>query len=319
LRVGSMFAGIGGICIGFKQAGAELVWANEIDRYACETYRHNLGSDFLAEGDIRQINLDEIPKFDILTAGFPCQPFSVMGKQQGFADPRGTMYYEILRVIDKVKPEIVFLENVKNLVQHDGVRTFITIYNTLAERGYCVKYSIQGAHTHANIPQYRDRIFITAFLDHEKLERFYFPDEVPLTKNINAIVDRNALADESYYYQPPSRYYETLNANMTNSNAIYRIDDSGVAKRAWEICPTLKANMGTYHDRVPLIRDRHGIRKLTPADCLLLQGFPKGYGFPDIPQRDIYKQLGNTVCVPVVMRMARRIIAVIAEQSLYST
>ncbi|MCL1878784.1 MAG: DNA (cytosine-5-)-methyltransferase [Defluviitaleaceae bacterium] len=308
MRVGSMFAGIGGICIGFKQASAELVWANELDRYACATYRHNLGSDFLIEGDIRQVHLDAIPTFDILTAGFPCQSFSVMGNQQGFADPRGTMYYEILRVIDKVKPEIVFLENVKNLVQHDNGRTFITIYNTLAERGYGVKYSVQGAHTHANIPQYRDRIFIAAFLDHEKLENFSFPDEVPLTRKINDTISRNATADEKFYYRPPNRYYEALNARMTDENAIYRIDDSGVAKRAWEICPTLKANMGTYHDRVPLIRDAYGIRKLTPEDCLALQGFPKWYNFTDIPQKERYKQLGNTVCVPVVMRIARRIL-----------
>lgn len=307
MRVGSMFSGIGGICIGFKQAGAELVWANEIDRYACVTYRHNLGSDFLAEGDIRRIDLNSIPSFDILTAGFPCQPFSIMGKQQGFADPRGTMYYEILRVIDKVQPEIVLLENVKNLVQHDRGRTFITIYNTLAERGYGVRYSVQGAHTHANIPQYRDRIFIAAFLDHDKLERFSFPDEVPLSKSINDIIDRSVTVDENFYYHQMNKYYATLHTRMTNKNAIYRIDDSGVAKRAWDICPTLKANMGTYHDRVPLIRDDYGIRKLTPEECLTLQGFPKGYSLPNIPQKEIYKQLGNTVCVPVVMRIARRI------------
>ncbi|MCL1884740.1 MAG: DNA (cytosine-5-)-methyltransferase [Defluviitaleaceae bacterium] len=307
MRVGSMFAGIGGICIGFKQAGAELVWANEVDRYACATYRYNFGSDFLMEGDIRSIDLKSVPAFDILTAGFPCQPFSVMGKQQGFSDPRGTMYYEILRVIDTIRPEIVLLENVKNLVEHDNGRTFITIHGTLAERGYAVKYSVQGAHTHANIPQYRDRIFIAAFLDHDKLEIFSFPDEMPFSKKINDITDRNSVVDEGFYYTPSNRYYETLNARMTNNNAIYRIDDSGVAKRAWKICPTLKANMGTYPDRVPLIRDAFGIRKLTPQDCLALQGFPKGYCFPDISQKEIYKQLGNTVCVPVIMRIARRI------------
>ena len=309
MRIGSMFAGVGGICLAFKQAGAEVVWANEVDKYACSTYRHNLGSNFLVEGDIRKIDLDTIPKFDILTAGFPCQPFSVMGKQQGFADPRGTMYYEILRVVDKVKPDIVFLENVKNLIQHDGGRTFITVYNTLAERGYGIKYSIQGAHTHANIPQFRDRIFIVAFLDYEKLDRFSFPDEVPLTKKINNLVDRSIPADESLYYLPSNRYYEKLNSRMLDNTAIYRIDDSGVANKAWRICPTLKANMGTYHDRVPLLRDVHGIRKLTPAECLALQGFPKSYSFPDIPINEIYKQLGNTVCVPVVMRIARRVLS----------
>ena len=234
-RVGSMFSGIGGICLGFKQAGAEIVWANEIDRYACSTYRHNFGDGFLMESDIRKIDLDTLPKFDILTAGFPCQPFSIMGKQQGFADPRGTMYCDILRVIDKIKPCIVFLENVKNLVQHDEGRTFFTIYNTLAERGYGIKYSIQSAHTHANIPQFRDRIFVAAFLEHDKLEQFSFPDEVPLTKKINNIIDRSANVDKRFYYLPSNRYYENLNDRMTDNTAIYRIDDSGVAKHAWRI------------------------------------------------------------------------------------
>jgi len=307
-----VFSRIGGICLGFRQAGAELVWANEIDEYACSTYRCNFGSCYLMECDIRDINLNVIPKFDILTAGFPCQSFSVMGNQRGFGDPRGTMYYEVLRVIDKIKPQVVFLENVKNLVQHDKERTFLTIYNTLAERGYVVKYSVQSARTHANIPQYRDRIFVIAFLDYEKLERFSFPNEIPLTKTINDIVNRSAKVDESFYYQPSNIYYENLNRKMTNNNAIYRIDDSGVAKRAWTVCPTLKANMGTYRDRIPLIRDVYGIRKLTPTDCLALQGLPKNYSLPDIPIKEIYKQLGNTVCVPVVMRIARRILSVMS-------
>jgi len=308
-----MFAGIGGICVGFKKAGAEIVWANEIDRFACATYRHNFGNDYLVEGDIRRVDPKTIPDIDILTAGFPCQSFSVMGRQQGFADPRGTMYFEILRVIDVKRPEIIFLENVKNLVQHDNGRTFLAIYNTLAERGYAVKYAIHGAHTHTNIPQYRDRIFIVAFLDYDKLDRFAFPDEMPLTKKINHVIDRSEVVDKSYYYSQSSRYYENLNCRMTDDTAIYRIDDSGTAMRAWDICPTLKANMGTYHDRVPLIRDTYGIRKLTPNNCLDLQGFPDGYAFPDIPQNEVYKQLGNTVCVPVVSRIAKRINVILAD------
>jgi DNA (cytosine-5)-methyltransferase 1 len=302
-----MFAVIGGICLGFKSAGAEIVWANEIDKYACTTYRYNFGSDYLVEGDIRNIDVSSLPNFDVLTAGFPCQPFSVMGKQQGFGDPRGTMYFEILRVIEAKRPEIVFLENVKNLVKHDNGRTFLTIYNTLAERGYAVKYAVLGANTHADIPQFRDRIFIIAFLDYEKANRFTFPQEITPTKSINDIINRNARVGDEYYYAPKNRYYNALDKRMTDNSAIYRIDDSGVAMRAWRICPTLKANMGTYPDRVPLIRDCHGIRKLTPRDCLALQGFPKEYDFPGIPLNEVYKQLGNTVCVPVVERIAREI------------
>ena len=220
------------------------------------------------------------------------------------------MYFEILRVIDVKRPPIVLLENVKNLVQHDDGRTFQTIYNTLAERGYGVKYAVLGANTHANIPQYRDRIFIAAFLDYEKLERFRFLDEIPLTKSVNDLIDKEMPAEQSYYYGTGSKYYETLLKRMTDDTVIYRIDDSGVAMRAWQICPTLKANMGTYHDRVPLIRDLYGIRKLTPEDCLALQGFPTEFGFPNIPLNEMYKQLGNTVCVPVIAGIARRIIAI---------
>jgi len=246
----------------------------------------------------------------VLTAGFPCQSFSVMGNQKGFADPRGTMYFEILRVIDTKRPKIVLLENVKNLVQHDNGRTFITIYNTLAERGYGVRYSVLGAHTHANIPQYRDRIFIVAFLDFNMMERFVFPEEVPLTAKINDIIDRYTQVDKQFYYMPTNRYYENLNTRMTDNSAIYRIDDYGVAKRAWQICPTLKANMGTFYDRVPLVRDVYGIRKLTPQECSALQGFPKKFRFPELSLREIYKQLGNTVCVPVVRKIVKNIMSV---------
>jgi len=306
MRVASMFAGIGGICLGFKQAGATIVWANDIDRYACATYRRNFGNVFFAEGDIRTINPTTIPDFDILTAGFPCQPFSIMGNQKGFVDPRGTMYYEILRMIDTKQPRIVLLENVKNLVQHDKGRTFLTIYNTLAERGYGIKYAVLGAHTHANIPQYRDRIFIAAFLDFDVMARFSFPDVIPLTTKINNIVIRKVLVHENFYYSDDNRYFDVLNNRMSDNEAIYRIDDSGAAKRAWRICPTLKANMGTYHDRVPLVRDAFGIRKLTPQECLDFQGFPKEYKFPNIPLNEVYKQLGNTVCVPVIERIANK-------------
>jgi DNA (cytosine-5)-methyltransferase 1 len=302
-----MFAGIGGICLGFKQAGADIVWTNEIDRHACLTYRHNFGGSYLVESDIRNIDLAAIPDIDVLTAGFPCQSFSVMGNQKGFADPRGTMYFEILRVIDVKRPPVVFLENVKNLVNHDNGRTFQTIYATLAERGYGVKYAVLGANTHANIPQYRDRIFIVAFLDYDKLERFRFPEETPLTKSVNDLIDRNMPAEQIFYYGTSSKYYETLLKRITDDTVIYRIDDSGVAMRTWDICPTLKANMGTYHDRVPLIRDLYGIRKLTPDDCLALQGFPQGYSFPNIPLNEIYKQLGNTVCVPVVTEIVKKL------------
>jgi DNA (cytosine-5)-methyltransferase 1 len=302
-----MFAGIGGICLGFRQTGAEIVWANEIDAFACITYRHNFSGDYLAEGDIRAIEPKNIPELDVLTAGFPCQSFSVMGNRKGFGDPRGTMFFEILRVIDAKRPQVVLLENVKNIIYHDKKKTIGTIVYSLAERGYCVTYSVTGANIHGNIPQYRDRVFIAAFKDYELYKKFEFPNEIRLTKSINDIVDRTQRKAPQYYYGADSRYYDALNRRATDTEAIYRIDDSGIAMKAWKACPTLKANMGTYRDRVPIVRDNFGIRKLTPTECLAFQGFPADYKLPDIPIEQVYKQIGNTVCVPVVERIAREI------------
>ena len=161
--VGSMFAGIGGICLAFKQNGCKLVWANEIDKWACKTYRLNFGDEYLVEGDIQDIDAKSIPKFDILTAGFPCQTFSSVGLLQGFNDPRGNLFFETARVINAVKPRVVFLENVANLEKHDDGRTFEVIKKTLEELKYHVVYQVMNAKEYGNIPQQRNRIYIVAF------------------------------------------------------------------------------------------------------------------------------------------------------------
>jgi len=305
-----MFAGIGGICLAFKQAGANIVWANEIDHYACKTYCHNFGNNYFIEGNIQNIDPAGIPDIDVLTAGFPCQPFSIMGRQQGFADTRGTLYFEILRVIDSKRPKVVLLENVKNLVNHDNGRTFKTIIHTFTKRKYSVKYTVMSPETHANIPQWRDRIFIIAFHEQIQWKAFDFPEEISLMRTINDVVNRRIKPAEHYYYSANNRYYSKLNMRVKNTEVIYRIDDSGVAMREWKVCPTLKANMGTYHDRIPVIRDEYGIRKLTPQECLAFQGFPTEFSFPDIPETEVYKQIGNTVCVPVVERIAQKLIRI---------
>ena len=137
-KVCSLFAGIGGICLGFKQAGFDIIWANEYDSAACKTYRHNFGNSYLVESDIRTVDVNDIPDFNVLTAGFPCQPFSIAGRQKGFKDKRGNLFFEITRIIDAKRPEIVFLENVPNLMEHDDGKTFLVIFNSLAQFGYTV-------------------------------------------------------------------------------------------------------------------------------------------------------------------------------------
>lgn len=302
----SMFSGIGGMDLAFYNAGFNIIWANEIDAHSCITYKNNFKNIFLVEDDILNVDENSIPNADVLIAGFPCQSFSIMGYKRGFKDPRGDLFFEIVRVANKIKPKVIFLENVKNLIYHDKGKTFITIFNTLAEMGYEVKYDIENACTHGNIPQQRNRVFIVAFLKYDMLNQFSFPDEIKLTVSIEDIIKRTEKHSEIYYYNEDSKYYHLLDENV-GKTGIYRIDDSGVAKRKYKIVPTLKANMGTYPDRVPIIRDDYGIRKLTPYECLALQGFPKNFKFNNIPLEAAYKQIGNTVCIPVVERIARNI------------
>ena len=313
IRVGSMFAGIGGICLGFKQRGFEIVWANEYDRSACKTYRKNLGVNYLQEADIACVNPDEIPDFDILTAGFPCQPFSIAGRQKGFKDPRGNMFLEIIRIADIKKPKVIFLENVANLIEHDRGQTFLFIYNKLAELGYSVRYRIMSATEYGNLPQTRRRIFIIAFKDDIMCDRFKFAEPCLLTQKIDTIIDRSDKKHDIYYYT--GEKIERLAIRITDRNSIYRLTDYGIRKVKDNMCPTLTANMGTYPDRVPIICDDFGIRKLTLRECLDFQGFPKWFKFPNsITIYDAYKQIGNSVAVPVVRLLTNSLCDLFKEQ-----
>jgi DNA (cytosine-5)-methyltransferase 1 len=307
MRVCSLFSGIGGIDIGFEQAGFDIVWANEFDADAAKTYRHNFGDERLIEADIRSIDSRDIPSFDVLVAGFPCQPFSKMGRQRGFEDPRGTLFFEIVRIAKEKKPQVIFLENVSNLIEHDDGKTFLVVYNALAPLGYSLRYAVMDATEYGNVPQIRTRIFIVAFLDSEKCDRFKFPEKINLDKKLNDILVRSTAHDSAYYYTEESIYFKDLKRIVTDKTALYKIYDSGVSSKAYHICPTLTANMGTFPDRVPIIKDDYGIRKITPYECLALQGFPKEYRFPKIPMASAYKQCGNSVVVPVIRRIAEKI------------
>ena len=310
MKVCSLFSGIGGIDLGFQQAGFDIIWANEFDKDAATTYRHNFGCEHLVEKDIRKIHSSEIPDFDVLVAGFPCQPFSIMGRKRGFDDPRGNLFFEIERIVKNKKPSIIFLENVANLLEHDDGKTFLTVYNALAPLGYSFKYLTMDAFEYGNVPQLRTRIFIIGFLDNEKCERFHFPDKIPLTTKLNDILNRTIKHSNCYYYTEQDSIYKELVGVVKDKNAVYRAFDSGVSKKAHYVCPTLMANMGTYPDRVPIILDDYGIRKITPYECLALQGFPKEFRFPKIPMTSAYKQCGNSVVVPVIRRIAENIMRV---------
>lgn len=309
LRVASLFAGIGGICYGFNQAGAKVVWANEWDKDACKTYRHNFGGDYLVEGDIKQVNAEDIPDIDILNGGFPCQAFSVAGLRKGFDDERGNLFFEIERILKVKRPRAILLENVRNLETHDNGNTFRVIREHLQSLGYYVCHKVLNTMEYGNVPQHRERIYIVGFLDEETYNRFEFPDAIPLTLTIHDIIDATEKKPLGLYYDN-SKYYPVLRESMTNKNTVYQWRRVYCRENKSNVCPTLTANMGTGGHNVPLIIDDFGIRKLTPEECVGFQGFPEEFSFPStISNASKYKQAGNSVSVPVIRRIAEKMIA----------
>ncbi|MEG2882033.1 MAG: DNA (cytosine-5-)-methyltransferase [Christensenella sp.] len=306
LKVGSLFSGIGGIDLGFRQAGYEIAFANEIDKNACITYMHNFKNGNLTEGDIQNIDAAILPDIDILVAGFPCQPFSVCGKQNGFSDNRGNAFFEIMRIADTKHPQIIFLENVANLAEHDNGRTFNRIYNELAKRDYIIRYIVADACNHG-IPQHRTRIYIAAFKKIRASQLFTFPKETTAITSIWDYIDRSVKATDTLYLNPIDKDFERMHSFIKDNRQIYRFADFGIQAGKNELAFTLKANMGTYPNRIPIIKDNFGIRKLSPNECLILQGFPTDFTFPNIPANQAYKQAGNTVCVPIIKAIAKNL------------
>ena len=309
MRVCSLFSGIGGIDLGFAQAGFEIVWANEIDKSAAATYKHNLGANTIVVGNIKNINVRDIPDFDVLAAGFPCQSFSTAGSQRGFDDSRGNLFFQVVKVVEAKKPKVIFLENVENLIEHDDGKSFLTVYNALAPLGYSFKYKVLEPCEYGNVPQKRARVFIVGFSDDELCSRFSFPEPIPLTQNLESLFDRSVRHSDCYYYTEANEHYNGLKNLVTRKDCVYRIYDFGISKKSYNICPTLTAYMeACNHERVPIILDDYGIRRLTPYECLKLQGFPSDFKFPKgTTMRKAYKQVGNSVCVPVIRRIAEQI------------
>ena len=308
-RVASMFAGVGGICLGFQRAGAEIVWANEFDKNACETYRRNFGDYYLVENDIHNINTKDVPEFDILTSGFPCQAFSIAGERKGFKDQRGHLFFETLRFIRDKRPRAFFIENVKNLVSHDGGKTFRIMYEALADEGYLIKTQVLNSMEYGNVPQNRERIYMVGFLHSEECEDFHFPGPIPLKTSIKDIIQKNIRKDDKYYYSSKSQYYNMFKESITKEDRVYQLRRIYVRENKSGVCPTLTANMGTGGHNVPLIIDEFGIRKLTPKECFMIQGFPNDFKLPEnVSNGQLYKQAGNSVTVSVIERIAQNIL-----------
>lgn len=318
LKCASFFAGVGGIDLGFEQASKmfDVVYANEFDTYPCQTYE--LNSNIKVDcRDIHDVKVDEIPDFDVMLAGFPCQAFSIAGHRQGFDDEkgRGTLFFELVRIFKEKKPSIIFLENVKNLVGHDNGHTFEVILNELKKENYFVKHKVLNAMEYGNTPQNRERIYIVAFKNEEHYKNFSFPDPIPLKRTIRDIIDFDTQIDEKYYYRK-GKYkgdiYEKLEEAMNDSNAIYQWRRMYVRKNMSGVVPTLTANQGEGGHNVCLVKAKHGIRKMTPHECFNAQGFPDDFKLPqDMSDARLYKQAGNSVCVAVIEQIAKKIAAAI--------
>lgn len=330
LKVGSLFAGVGGICSAFKQADCNVIWANEFDKKACETYRLNYKDTKLIEADINTLDTSEVANVDILTSGFPCQAFSIAGLRQGFDDQkgRGNLFEQTARFIGDLKPKAYMLENVKNLAGHDKGRTLEIIKEVLTKKlGYSFIPFILNAKDYGNIPQNRERIYIVGFKGESqflfddknkdttrediKTWKFKIPEDIPLNKTIHDVLSKDK-QDPKFYYSPEHKYYPILKEEMINRDTVYQWRRVYVRENKNNLCPTLTANMGTGGHNVPLIIDDYGIRKLTPDECVGFQGFPEEFKFPnEMALSHRYKQAGNSVVVPVVKRIADEIVKVL--------
>ena len=310
LKCASFFAGVGGIDLGFEENGFEIVYANEIDKYAVKTYEAN-SKIKVDNRDIHDVKVEEIPDFDVMLAGFPCQAFSIAGYRQGFKDKkgRGELFFELERIFINKKPKIIFLENVKNLVGHDKGNTFRVILKSLKSAGYKVKYQVLNTCEYGNTAQNRERIYIIAFLDEQKFEKFNFPDPIELTDKLSDCIDFIHKKDEKYYYTAEKcKFYDKLEETITKKTTVYQWRRVYVRENKSGLCPTLTANMGTGGHNVPLVYTKYGIRKLTPHECFNFQGFPKNFVLPsDLANCHLYKQAGNSVCVKVINRIAKQI------------
>ena len=298
-----LFAGVGGIRRGFYaafQEEIEFVFSSEIDKHAQKTYYLNY--DEVPHGDITQIKEEDVPSHDIILAGFPCQAFSVAGHRRGFEDTRGTLFFDVMRIAKDHQPRVIFLENVKGFVGHDGGKTFEIVKKTLEDLGYQVHAKVLNSKDFG-VAQNRERIYIVALKDPKK--SFEFPKGFDDERGIEAFLEDDV---NSHFYYDGKPLYEKIKDEIKRKDRVYQWRRQYVRENKSGVCPTLTANMGTGGHNVPIIKDDKGIRKLTPNECIKLQGFDSSFKFPkDLALSHQYKQAGNSVTVTVIKEIAKKI------------
>ena len=328
IKAACLFSGIGSFAKALTDSGAEVCWVNEKDAFAVETFRHNFPGVRCVHRPVEDVGVskDSLEPVDILTAGFPCQPFSVAGKKEGLDDKRGQLFTHIIRLIKEfgnAKPKILLLENVRNFRTHDNGRTFQIVQSEIQKAGYWFSSknaAILNTAVHTNIPQNRERIFMAAFsADYFPCNTFKFPDALPPGKRrkVREFLDLGEKAADEFYFKPGDLYYPHFADAMAEgkSDSIYLLRRSYVRENKSDVCFTLMANMGEGGHNEPVIKDSWGIRKLTPKECARLQGFGDWFKIPENMSRSqIGKQLGNTVTIPIAQRLINECISQLEQR-----
>lgn len=312
LKAIDLFAGIGGMRLGFQQAGFEIVYSNDVDKYACVTYRKNFGE--IDERDIRQVDPLTVPEFDILLGGFPCQPFSMIGKRDGLSDPRGQLFNEVVKFLNIRKPKAFVLENVRHLLKHNKGETYALIKSELekAGGGYKVVEKILDSKDFG-VPQHRERIYIVGTQNNSS--HFEFPE---LRQELGDNKLKNILektVPEKYYLS--QKYYSGLlahkkrHANKGSGFGCEILNPEGVSNTL--VCGSMGRERNLIKDK-PVQKIKWGIRKLTERECARLQGFPDWFEIP-VSTTQAYKQFGNSVSVPVIREIAKALKKAMRENS----
>jgi len=311
LRMIDLFAGTGAFTHAFEQTGkVKCVYANDMVEASKTIYDANFDHPLTLQ-DLNTVDVENIPAHDILTGGFPCQPFSLAGKQEGFEDKRSNVFWKILEIIERHSPRCVVLENVKNLVSHDDGKTFETIRNNLEALGYHLKTKVLDTSVITGIPQHRERIYIVCFKDELIAERFNLDFNPVPKQSVDTMFTTEAVPNK-YYYTDTSSTWGLVSEAVTKRNTIYQYRRVYVRENKSNECPTLTANMGGGGHNVPIILDEKGIRKLTPRECFNFQGFPVSYRLPPgLADTNLYKLAGNAVSVPVVKLIAERLVSLL--------
>ena len=300
-----LFCGIGGFRLALEAVGAKCVFSCDKDRQARKTYQANFGEE--PEGDITTIAADSIPDFNILCGGFPCQPFSIAGKQIGFKDTRGTLFFEIARIIKAKQPEVVFLENVPNLARHDNGNTLRVILDTLDGLGYNVHYQVLNA-AYYGVPQIRKRIYFVCFRKDLQVD-FSFPKPTFEDVAVEDYLEENV--DEKYYLDINSItfYKPDTDVRQLDTYRMGYIGSISQGRRVYGVkgcAPTFVVSARGPAGSTEAYYINGRVRRLTPYESKRIMGFPDDFIFP-VKEERIYQQLGNSVAVPVVRMIAEKI------------